>query len=87
MDTDGYCGGQGGTQFGSSSKQMSQDVVDIVRSLGGIAKMTRKETTHRPAWLVYIQPGRKFNPFWLKRKAEKITTKHAQKAFSAFGEN
>jgi hypothetical protein len=41
MDTDGYCGNHG-SEFYSVSEQLANGVVELVRSLGGIAKIRRK---------------------------------------------
>jgi phosphate starvation-inducible PhoH-like protein len=43
LDTDGYCSKQDGTiQFYSTSKQLSDDVKELVQSFGGVAKETNK---------------------------------------------
>jgi len=43
LDTDGYCGKNDGTiQFYSVSKQLSDDVKELVQSLGGVARGTTK---------------------------------------------
>lgn len=77
MDTDGTCDKNGYCVYSSSSRQLSEDVQWIVRSLGGKATLTKKETflngaQHRDAWTLYIQPGNKFCPFQLARKASRI---------------
>lgn len=47
MDTDGYANLKGTTQFYTSSPQLAQDVVDIVRSLGGKAHIKWRTTEVR----------------------------------------
>lgn len=69
MDTDGYVSDDGKVSFCSSSKKMSMDVQWLVRSLGGKATLREKKTKRRPAHIVFIQTGGKFNPFRLRRKA------------------
>ena len=46
MDTDGTVGKQGGVQFSTSSKQLSSDFVDLVRSLGGICSVSTRLPTY-----------------------------------------
>jgi LAGLIDADG-like domain/TraM recognition site of TraD and TraG len=46
MDSDGYAGASGGVSFSSSSQQLAKDVQDLVRSLGGIAKISNKFPTY-----------------------------------------
>lgn len=67
MDTDGYILAHGSVQISSSSRQLAADIVELVRSLGGIARLTCKSTTHRDAHIVTI--NMRFNPFYLNRKA------------------
>ena len=46
IDTDGYVSTNGAISISSSSQQLANDVVDVVRSIGGIAKITTKMTTY-----------------------------------------
>jgi hypothetical protein len=85
MDTDGSVGdrrdkGQGGTcEYGTTSPQLADDVITLVRSLGGKAKIvwrknkyTYKGEKKTGRWSARIRirlPG--FNPFLMKRKAER----------------
>lgn len=81
MDTDGDCAKGGAAIFNTSSPQLRDDVVDLVRALGGIASVsTRKEPkytykgetrTGREAYRVNVRVL--FNPFHLARKAERWT--------------
>lgn len=83
MDTDGdapRCGGSGAT-FNSSSHRLAMQVQELVRGLGGVASVTvrtdpkytyRGEArTGRPAYRVHVRSP--FNPFYLERKAERVT--------------
>jgi hypothetical protein len=65
LDTDGYIDARGHVDFSSSSVGLAEDVVWLVRSLGGKATLS----AHR----VYIQTGDKFAPFRLQRKASRVT--------------
>lgn len=47
MDTDGYVCKRGRTTFNTSSLQLASDVTDIIRSLGGIAKIKQHIPTYR----------------------------------------
>lgn len=44
LDTDGYAAKQGAVSYSTTSKQLAQDVVELVRSLGGISKIRRVYT-------------------------------------------
>lgn len=39
FDVDGYCGGKGIFEYSTSSKQLADDIVEIIQSLGGTAKI------------------------------------------------
>jgi len=85
MDTDGHCmfNGSGkflGTEFCTVSKQLCDDVVEIVQTLGGIARVKTRIPTYthngekKKGKLVYrvnIKLPKGMNPFRLKRKAER----------------
>lgn len=80
MDTDGYCGDPT-PEFSSASRQLAEQVVFLVQSLGGVATISCKEEptyTHngekrigQPSWRVVISLPPSINPFKLKRKADK----------------
>lgn len=77
MDTDGDCGAQGLPVYSTSSEQLAQDVMWLVRSLGGVPSVSRKAApkythngevrTGQPAYRVNVRVP--FNPFHLPRKA------------------
>jgi len=79
MDTDGDCTKEGTAVFNTSSPRLRDDVVELVRSLGGIAtvytkpepKFTYKSETRigLPAYRVNVLVP--FNPFHLTRKGER----------------
>ena len=76
LDTDGYAGGS--TEFYTTSPQLRDDVIDLVRSLGGLAWFATKvapaythkgeRRTGRPCYVVRMVTS--FNPFRLQRKAK-----------------
>ncbi len=73
MDTDGNIA-VGKAEFSSCSKQLSEDVAELARSLGGKAKLFSKKTVlngvqHRDAFVLHIHMTE--CPFWLKRKASR----------------
>jgi len=70
LDTDGSCTNHG-VEFYSSSKQLAYDVVELVQSLVGIAKIRIKKTTHLDAYIVRVNLPRGISPFMLSRKKEK----------------
>jgi hypothetical protein len=79
MDTDGDCTKLGACMFNTSSPGLRDDVVDLVRGLGGIAsiydrpepKFTHKGETRigQPAYRVNVRLA--VNPFHLIKKAER----------------
>lgn len=79
MDSDGYCSKtDSGAEYCSVSERLAKDVQEIVWSLGGKASINKNESylygvRHKDRYRVWIQPGRKFNPFRLNRKAQQVT--------------
>jgi len=79
MDTDGDCTEGGVSIFNSSSSLLRDAVIDVVRSLGGVASVSTREFPSytykgerkigRPAYRVNVRLP--FNPFSLPRKAER----------------
>jgi hypothetical protein len=69
MDTDGSYSNHG-AEFYSSSKTLAYQVVELVQSLGGIAKIRCKKTTHLDSYIVRLLLPDYLNPFILKRKRE-----------------
>ena len=69
MDTDGSYSNHG-AEFYSSSKKLAYQVVELVQSLGGIAKIRCKKTTHLDSYIVRVLLPDHLNPFVLKRKKE-----------------
>jgi hypothetical protein len=70
LDTDGSCTNHG-VEFYSSSKQLAYDVVELVQSLGGIAKIRMKKTTHLDSYIVRVNLPKGLDPFLLSRKKDK----------------
>lgn len=78
LDTDGWAIAKGGVGYCTTSKQLMKDVVELVRSLGGITKRVRsKIPTYtykserrkgRRAWSVNIKLTPAMQPFRLARK-------------------
>ena len=85
MDTDGHCMFNGGgkflgTEFCTISKQLCDDVVEVVQTLGGIARVKTHIPTYtykgekkkgKLAYRVNIKLPSGMNPFRLKRKSER----------------
>jgi hypothetical protein len=76
MDTDGYCGNHG-AEFYSISRTLAYDVVDLVHSLGGVARIRKKITNRKVrngvgfVYIVRVNLPPQFNPFKLTRKSSK----------------
>lgn len=70
MDTDGWHNPKiGYSEFCTVSEGLAADVAELVRSLGGVAKVkTRDDTGGRRAYLVAVRTT--FNPFHLSRKRQ-----------------
>ncbi len=77
MDTDGDCTEDGTAIFSTSSEVLAYNMVDLTRSLGGIATVSKKAEPHytykgedrigSPAYRVNVRTP--MNPFRLERKA------------------
>lgn len=88
MDTDGYIetGKTSGCVYTTVSKQLADDVVEMIQSLGGrahIRSFTGKYRNDageiiecRQAWEIYIQTGHNEDLFYLPRKKERCRTFH-----------
>lgn len=89
MDTDGTVRKNAyHVEFGAvASKQLAQDVCDIVRSLGGVTRVKEQTYTAQPGKTYYrVAVNLPVNPFWLSRKAKlwRATTKQGKtKAITA----
>jgi len=86
MDTDGTPSGHS-TEYSTTSKQLCDDVVEIVQSLGGIARVRQRTPKYtykgmrkkgRLSYRVNIKLPSNMNPFRLERKAKKyiVPTKY-----------
>ncbi len=69
MDTDGSYSNNG-AEFYSSSKILAYQVVELIQSLGGIAKIRCKKTKKLDSYIVRVLLPKQFNPFLLKRKKD-----------------
>lgn len=68
MDVGGYANTNGVGKFSTTSQQLAKDVVALVQSLGGLAKVSYKQDGNSEVWSVTVRTP--FNPFLLKWKAE-----------------
>ncbi|HMS43558.1 MAG TPA: SNF2-related protein, partial [Pyrinomonadaceae bacterium] len=69
LDTDGYCSKESTVQFYSTSEQLADDVIFLVRSLGGLVRKSIKKTTHRDCYVLTLALPDNIKPFRLSRKA------------------
>ena len=68
MDTDGWVQNGGKSSlFCTTSPTLADDVTELVRSLGGIARRSFKTNDYLGCHLVDVNV--RFNPFWVERKA------------------
>lgn len=79
MDTDGTIvrdsSRSPSTSFCTVSDQLAEDVAWLVRSLGGISKVTRRKRKSGLSWHISIKMPNGLNPFRLPRKASLVQTK------------
>jgi hypothetical protein len=85
LDTDGAACDHGGVTIRLASEQLIKDIQEIVWSLGGAARYTRRETYHtndgyrkkcRDTYLLNISLPCPQDAFRLARKKEKLSTEH-----------
>jgi phosphate starvation-inducible PhoH-like protein len=85
LDTDGSIKWGGETVFYTTSLRLAEDVIEIVRSLGGKAKIRSRDrrneknrniVARRISYEVSIVMPESINPFYLKRKAKRFKGKN-----------
>ena len=70
LDTDGYVSpADNNIEYTTVSRQLAEDVVFLVQSLGGTARIREKHTTGQLAYRMSIALPDGVHPFWLERKA------------------
>lgn len=85
LDTDGYCSKEDGTiQYYSVSKQLSDDVIELVQSFGGVARQSSKIGSYklpdgtikecRECFILTINLPEGIIPFKLDRKINNMKT-------------
>lgn len=84
MDTDGNCKTTGEASFATTSKRLAEDVIEIVRSLGGRANLKSRERgpinvmgvdcNSVTSYQFTISLPNKYNPFYLSRKRDRFKT-------------
>ena len=72
MDTDGWAAKSGSAYFSTSSPRMAEQFVELVRSLGGRAKVKRKSTTHKDTYVVRVTISEPARLFSVSRKRERL---------------
>ncbi len=71
MDTDGWVEKTGAVCFASTSHKLALGVQRLVRSLGGMATIRRKENNHQGCWVVGVMMQSPKEIFSLPRKQER----------------
>lgn len=74
MDTDGHALPTGGTEYSTTSAMLKDAVVFIAQSLGGVARVRKRESylngvRHLDSYRVNVKLPEGVNPFWLPRKS------------------
>lgn len=72
MDTDGSVDINGFVEYSTSSKQLAEDVVTLVRSLGYIATVQQRKTTHLDSYRIHIRGKYDKELFRLTRKRNRV---------------
>jgi len=70
MDTDGYCDKLGYPEYYTTSSQLRDDFIFLIKSLGGVAKWSTKNTTSLDCYVVSFKL--EVNPFFVERKANRF---------------
>ncbi|MBL8797960.1 MAG: hypothetical protein JNM56_28945 [Planctomycetia bacterium] len=69
LDTDGHVREDNNIEYCTVSPQLAQDVQFLVQSLGGVARIRSKPTTHQLAYRMSVALPAEVAPFALSRKA------------------
>ena len=82
LDTNGYCSKKGTIEYYSSSLKLSNDVKELVQSLGGVARSSEKSGKHKKpdgtivtcklCYILTINLPQDIIPFKLKRKIDNL---------------
>ena len=84
LDTDGTIGKQGSVSYCSTSRELAEGVLFLVQSLGGKAKIAKKQTSYtykkvkkkgKPSYVVQINLPNNIHPFRLTRKQNRVIPK------------
>lgn len=72
-DSDGHSHQAGGVEFSNISRQLVDGIVQLVQSLGGVAKVSERRVrfNEQPCYRVWISLHQKDAPFRIHRKAER----------------
>lgn len=76
LDTDGYLSKEGVVQYTSASKELVEDVIEVVQSLGGTGTLNYKKTNiGTDAWMTTLKIPAKFLPNVISKpqKALRVT--------------
>jgi len=79
FDTDGYPS-KANVEFSTSSRLLSEDVIELIQSIGGVAKVVKRSSSYiknsiripcRESYRITVSLPRDVSPFRLQRKADK----------------
>jgi len=71
-DTDGYATACGYVKYATASKQLAEDIREVVLSLGGTSTIVVKQTTHLPSHSMSLSLPSGITPFRLSRKLNRF---------------
>ena len=83
MDTDGYCNRYGNSEFSTVSDRLRDDIIELVRSLGGVVKLTSKTPKYKyngilkegkTSYVIRVRLPKNLNSFSISRKSLKLNT-------------
>lgn len=74
LDGEGHCTKSGNVKMDSTSKELIDDTIDLIRSLGGIAQVNgpRKAKSGSAFWTLTFTPPKGLIPFRIKSKAARV---------------
>ncbi|ROH87996.1 hypothetical protein ED236_00440 [Pseudomethylobacillus aquaticus] len=74
MDTDGHCNTRGTATFVNKNERLANDVYELCTGLGLKPTIRRYDVDHGAFWQISFQAYQEFNPFHIKRKADRAKT-------------
>lgn len=82
LDTDGYISKFGTIQYSSNSEFLIKDLIELIRSVGGITKLSSKiSASKKRHWIITISLPNEIIPFRLNRKLKRWIPREKYKPY------